>query len=58
MAGAQVHACPTAPSGVPDARGTHTTHVRMKTRRKNVTKGWRRINLAISLSPKCRAGTP
>jgi hypothetical protein len=34
MAGAQVHTCPTTPSGAPDARGTHTAHVRMKTRRK------------------------
>src|SRR5215211_1911821 len=56
MAGIQVHACPTTPKGAPDARGTHTTQVRMKTRRKKVTKGWRRIKLAISLPPKCRAG--
>src|SRR5215203_3217121 len=54
IAGAQVHAWPAAPSGAPDARGTHTTHVIMKTRRKKVTKGWRRSNLAISLPPKCR----
>src|SRR5215212_11023217 len=56
MAGIQVHACPRTPSGAPDARGTHTTQVRMKTRRKKVTKGWRLIKLAISLPPKCRAG--
>jgi len=44
MVGAQVHTCPTTPTGTPAARGTHTMHVIPNVKRKKVAEGWRQIN--------------
>jgi hypothetical protein len=45
-AGIQVHICPTAPTGTPAARGTHTAQVIPKASMKKAVKGRLRIDRA------------